>query len=350
MAFDSKFIYAYQAGKGLLKFGATESTSSKLGQCYFKNSGMSDDHRHFMFFEGQLYCRAKNTDDKPFVLVDTETLQEITDNEEFNKKIEALKPSVPADNNEEEKKAEEKEEDEKTPDGPKLGWTKTESDDELKEGRYLCESPLFTDGRDIYVVSTEREVKVTKKEEEDLDEDRKELVVKKWNLEVYDGHTWKFKQSYEIKLDVKVKGLDEQISDAEEKEIESTKLVRESFGVKTIAYCSFATNGTKLLVGENKRWHIFDLTTSKWQFNLILTTGNWGYDYASNTFWEITCEPQVKSFKIPAFKRLDTGLKQSKSIIEYINSKVNEIQGLQTVKDKLSMKTPKTLFKTLIKK
>ena len=120
------------------------------------------------------------------------------------KKIQSLKEKLP----EEEKKEIQPEEDEKTEETqapaeiPVLGWTKEDSDEELKAGRYLCASPLITDGADIYVISTIREVKIIKKEDENLDEDKKELVIVKWNLEIYDGKTWKFKKSVEIKLDV----------------------------------------------------------------------------------------------------------------------------------------------------
>ena len=352
MTFDSQFIYAYQHGKGLLKFGASDSAATKLGRLISKNSSFSDDHRSFMYLNGKLYCRFKNSDGKPFTLINTETLEEITNNEEFNKKIEALKEKGP----EEEKKEAEQEEDEKTEEEkkpeeiPKLGWTKEDSEEELKGGRYLCASPLFTDGVDIYVISTIREVKIIRKEDENLDEDRKELAITKWNLEVYDGSTWKFKKSVEIQLDIKHRGIDEHMTEAEEKEIDAIKQLRESFNANHLAYCSFATNGTKLLVGENNRWHSYDINKLKWNFNLELTEGNWAYNYMTNTFWQITSSPEVKSFKIPAFKRLETGISHSKGIIEYINNKVKDIQKLQTVADKLTKRTPKNLFKNLMKK
>ena len=40
----------------------------------------------------------------------------------------------------------------------------------------------------------------------------------------------------------------------------------------------------------------------------------------------------------------------SKGIIEYINSKVKEVQDIQSVENKVGKFTPKTLFKTLLKK
>ena len=350
---DSDYIYVYQKDKGLFKFGFKDSVDTKLGYLYQKNSGMSSENRYFMYLNGKLYCRTSNSDGKPFTLVDTETLEEVTDNEEFNKKIDALKEKQEEQHKEEEeKKADVEEEDSKTPEGHTLEWTKEEDDaEDKKPGRYLCESPLFTDGQNIYVISTDREIKITRKEEDpELEEDKKDLVVAKWNLEVYDSETWKFKESIEIKLDVKVRGLDEVVSEAEEKETENIKSIRESFSMSNIANCSFATNGTRLLVGENKKWHVYELKDKKWSFNIQLTSSHWGFDYLTNTFWEITPEKQLKSFKIPALKRIETGDSSAKGIIEYINAKVAEVQGLQTVKDKLGKTTSKTLFKNLLKK
>jgi hypothetical protein len=371
---DSHYIYLYQKDKGLHKFGYSDSVDTKIGRLYKKNSGMSDANRYFMYLNGKLYCRAPNSEEKPFSLVDKDTLEETTDNEEFNKKIEALIKKTEnegEEKKEEEKKEEEKKEEEKKeekketkkeakkeakkeeePKGPKLEWTKIEDDDEEKKGgRYLCESPLFTDGEHIYVISTEREIKITKKEEEDLDEDRTDLVIKKWFLEVYDAKDWSFKNSIELKLDIKVRGLDEVISEAEEKETDYIKKLRESLSMQNITNCSFTTNGYRLLIGETNRWHIYDLKSHKWTFGIGLTNDPWGFDYATNTFWELTSSQVLQSFKIPAFKRIETkGDSSSKGIIEYINAKVNEIQKLQTVKDKIGKTTAKTLFKNLKKR
>ena len=121
--------------------------------------------------------------------------------------------------------------------------------------------------------------------------------------------------------------------------------------MENITKCAFATNGNRLLVGENRHWHIYDLGTQKWSFNVELSNSNWGFDYNSNTFWEITSEGVLKSFKIPAFKRIESSEESNtKGIIEYINDKVNEIQGLQTVADKQGKITSKTLFKNLLKR
>jgi hypothetical protein len=352
---DNEYIYAYQTDKGLFKLGFKNSIDTKLGTLYKKNSGISEAHRYFMFFQGKLYCRTKNSDRKPFVLIDVETLEEITDNEDFNKKVEALtavKAEEEGENKEENKTLDEEEEKKEESKTPVLEWTKEEDDDEEKKsGRYLCESPLFTDGHNIYVISTKREIKITKKEEEpELEEDRKDLIISQWNIEIFDGETWQFKDSIDLKLDIKQRGLDEVISETEEKETDNIKRLRESFSMEHIANCSFATNGHRLLVGEKKNWHIFDMKERKWTFNLTLTSNFWGFDYMTNTFWEITGEGAVKSFKIPSFRRIETGESSSKGIIEYINSKVEEVQHLQTMTTKIGKTSAQTLFKNLLKK
>jgi hypothetical protein len=98
----------------------------------------------------------------------------------------------------------------------------------------LCESPLITDGKDIYVISTLREEHIVKKEEENLDEDRKELRVIKWILEIYDGTTWEYKKSIDLKIDVKPRNLDEVLTEEEEKELENIKKLKESFAMSNI--------------------------------------------------------------------------------------------------------------------
>ena len=110
---------------------------------YNHNSGLSGDGCYFMYLNGQLYRRAKNSDEKPFELINTETLEEISENEAFNKKIESIKKKKKEEteaegDKEEEKKEEVVEEDSKEPDNtPHLTWTSEEDAEEKKPGRYL---------------------------------------------------------------------------------------------------------------------------------------------------------------------------------------------------------------------
>jgi hypothetical protein len=348
---DSEYIYLYQSGKGVFKFGQSDMPSTKLGKCYGKNTGMSDEHRYLLYFDGKLYCRYSNSDRKPFTMINPETLQEITEDEEFNKKMEEHLKEEEKEEKEEDKEEDKEKEKEKEPAKPKLEWTHNEEEeDDKRNGRYLCESPLFTDGKDFYLISTMREIEIIPKEEENLDEDRKELRVKAWNLEVYDSNTWEYIKSVEIKLDVIERGIDEILSEKQEKERAMIKEVREQF--ESICKCNFATNGTKLLVGANHKWHIYNLETQEWTFDVPLTGDSWGYDYVTNTFWEVNSLPQVKSFKIPALGKrvLTESASVKKGIIEYLNSRAKKVRASQSIKNKLTKRTPKTLFKRLMKK
>jgi hypothetical protein len=143
MTFDSDYIYLHQSGKGLFKLGQSDSISTKLGSLYKSNTSFTDSSSYFMHFNGQLYHRCKNSDGKPFTLVNKETLQEITDDEAFNKRIEALKPKAKEEceegkKEEDSKKAEVEEDVKEAEDAPKaevprLEWTKEDEDDETKK-------------------------------------------------------------------------------------------------------------------------------------------------------------------------------------------------------------------------
>ena len=145
MVFDKDFIYAFQRGKGLYKLGLSDSVSTKLGSLYWRNTSLSDNSGAFLHLNDKLYYRSSNSDEKPFVLIDKETLEEVTENEEFNKKVESLKPKKEDDEGEgdkakeeDEKKPEIEEDNKEDPNELHLGWTKVEDDDEdMKDGRYL---------------------------------------------------------------------------------------------------------------------------------------------------------------------------------------------------------------------
>jgi len=63
---DTDFIYLYQKDQGLFKYGHSDSVDTKIGYLYKKNSGMTESSRYFMYLNGNLYSRCKNSDEKPF--------------------------------------------------------------------------------------------------------------------------------------------------------------------------------------------------------------------------------------------------------------------------------------------
>ena len=81
-----------------------------------------------------------------------------------------------------------------------LGWTQNEKDDELIFKRNLCASPIITDGFDIYVISTIRK-KITSKDPDEYSDGENKYEISNWNLEIYNGITWEFKKSIEIKIE-----------------------------------------------------------------------------------------------------------------------------------------------------
>lgn len=88
---DSDFVYVYQPEEGLFKYGHSDSVDTKIGYLYKKNKKMDGKNKYFMYLNGNLYCRTKNSDGKPFMLINRETLKEIVS---INLQIRALCLSV----------------------------------------------------------------------------------------------------------------------------------------------------------------------------------------------------------------------------------------------------------------
>jgi len=112
----------------------------KVGYVEQENTSLfSSEKCKILYLKGWLYVRSSNSDLKPFKLVDPETLNEIEGDEltAFNEKLEKLKR---------------KEEDDWNKNI--LEWSKESYDEEKdRTGRYLCGSPLITDGQNLYLVA-----------------------------------------------------------------------------------------------------------------------------------------------------------------------------------------------------
>ena len=91
------------------------------------------------------------------------------------------------------------------------------------------------------------------------------------------------------------------------------------------------------------------MKTQKWNFNIEITHRIWGYNPISDTFYEITGKREIRSFKIHSFKTSETVSSKSLRITEYFNNKVKEVTKCQKISDKLTKRTPNTLFKKLLK-
>lgn len=131
--FDEKNIFIHQEGKGIKKLVKTWGQVMKVGYVEQENTNLfSSEKCKILYLKGKLYVRSSNSDLKPFKLVNPETLNEIEGDEltAFNEKLEQIKRKEDDDRNKN-----------------ILEWSK-ESYDEEKDwtGRYLCSSPLITDG------------------------------------------------------------------------------------------------------------------------------------------------------------------------------------------------------------
>jgi hypothetical protein len=69
---------------------------------------------------------------------------------------------------------------------PILEWTQDNFSEELKEGRYLTNSPMFTDGKLLYVVSQWKSAQSG----EEGDSDGESFKVKSLHVERYDPETF----------------------------------------------------------------------------------------------------------------------------------------------------------------
>jgi hypothetical protein len=98
---DSDYIYVYQKDKGLHKFRYSDSVDTRISRLHKQEPGMSDANRYFMYPNGKLYYYTSNSSDYPLSQIDTDTLEETTDNEEFGKKVEVLVKNYEADGNKE---------------------------------------------------------------------------------------------------------------------------------------------------------------------------------------------------------------------------------------------------------
>ncbi len=126
-----------------------------------------------MFLNGRLYVWSSNSDLKPFKLVDPVTLNEIEGDElaAFNAKLDDIKR---------------KEGDERNQNI--LEWSKDSFEEEKdKAGRYLCNSPMFTDGNNIYLVAQWKHMATEDGDESSEQEGEKELKVHRIKVEIYDS-------------------------------------------------------------------------------------------------------------------------------------------------------------------
>lgn len=161
---------------------------------------------------------------------------------------------------------------------------------EAEEYRILRHTPLFSEGKYIYVVSTYVTGNIDN--------------VVAWEVEAYKPETLEFVKAVRLQLDPEEK---EGITQEQQAKIaEETELLKESLGRHTIKNTSFATNGETLCIESGSMMFFFDLNFGSRLPETLdkIPNEKSGYNYHTNTFWYFKSESALtlKSYKIEGFE------------------------------------------------
>ncbi|CDW73494.1 UNKNOWN [Stylonychia lemnae] len=265
-ASDGQYIYMHQEGLGLLKMG-TGAQGQMIAQVYLhKNEYKSGEQVSLLHLNGKLYCRADSIKPKPFVVINTNTLEEEKDEFELEKEDQNLE------------------------------WKENE-----ETGRSLTHTPLISDGRYIYVIAQKKAPKKKKEDSKEGDEDNAEqdkddnkppmLVV-----ECYDPQTPSLKFVREVFL---YKNEDYQ------------PFIKSSNSVDFIRDSSYTTNGQVILIQTNTHTFVFDLKTGFRIFKVKFTSEDDQnkkliYDFQNNVFYSFKHtqeKTKIEVLQITNFKK-----------------------------------------------
>lgn len=157
MTTNGEFLFYHKNGQGLYKLNNFSKSNSCI-DLIERNADFSWEAGHSMcFFNEKLYVRTPGENEKPFMIIDPNTLKE---EEKFEPELEKEEPN--------------------------MLWT--EKKDE-KTGRHLKDSPLFTDGKYFYLVSQKHMVKDKDAPEDEEQHDEPPALVVEW----FDPSTNSFK-------------------------------------------------------------------------------------------------------------------------------------------------------------
>ena len=146
VTFDDKYMYIHQDGRGLKKLMKTEGQSQKVGYTIQENTSLYSGQKcKILFLNNRIYLRTSDSDKhRPFKLINPDTLNEIEGEELelLNKKFDDIQRKETDDRNDH-----------------VFEWG-IENHEEKKDqpGRYLIASPIFSEGRYIYVVAQWKKV------------------------------------------------------------------------------------------------------------------------------------------------------------------------------------------------
>ena len=272
-AFDGTYAYLHARDIGLLKVG-TGAGGSTLARVYAHNRLFALGEKcKLVYLAGRLLSRSSECRHRAFVEIDRETLQEVGEESDDEVEDEA---------EEADRRRRKRREAEAAARGPRspLAWTPA------AEGRNLRETPLFTDGRFLYVVAVHKEGKKGEEKEEEGDDEAFED--KKLTLETWDA-------AGETKL----------------REVDLRKSTTVNFvrGPRFLRRALFCTNGAYLIVFCKQKLHFFDVRTGLRLEKASLESPKEVilFDSVNHIFWSIDRESKrLSTFTMPAFKKFSS--------------------------------------------
>ena len=282
IGFDDKYIYLFSNNCGLFKIGLKNTTTTKAGLAIkLSHTVESNSITNIVWIKNRLFI--SNNSEHIISLVDKHSLTQITGDEEKrmleeskrDKKLEWNAPSL-----------------EKT---ALNDLSNAMENCEAEEYRTLVSTPLFTDGSNLYLISTYVVGDPYSKNEVGYD------------VEVFSPDTWKWIKTIRLLLDP------EECPDLTQDKLNSisqeTAVVKHFLSQNNICRCICATNGKVMAIAKDGKMFFFDLDTGRRyrdSVNTPITEG--GYDHLTNTFWYYKPNSTIttlKSFKVEGFKSTD---------------------------------------------
>ena len=282
--FDDKYVYLWNYNTGLFKIGMKSTISTKRGLIYsFSSTESAYLFKQVLFLKNKLYVRNYMDLNTPFKIYDRNTLEVIEPDDYKNNLIKCQR------NN--------------NSDAWNTQILEVTNSSYLEEAirrgeaekfRTLVETPLFTDGKHIYVISTYVIEGAYEKEEVG------------YEVEAYCPDTWKCIKSFKLILEPE---QDQNISnEASMKIVEETEMIKNCLLQSSILKSYCATNGQTMTFTQNGKMFFFDLETGlRYPETIEVPKTDGGYNYLTNTFWHYNSSaknPTLKSFKIDGFKNV----------------------------------------------
>lgn len=331
VTFDDKYIYVHQDGRGIKKLVKTEGGATKVGYTIQENTQLYRGQKcKILFLNGRIYLRTSDSENhRPFKLINPDTLNEIEGEEleTLTKKFDDIKR---------------KETDERN--AHVFEWG-IENHEEKKDqpGRYLITSPLFSEGRYIYVVAQWKKVQSEDGDISSEDEGEQSLKINKLKVEVYDPETLQFVK--EVQLNFGKKNNDWNYDP------------KEFFNrcVRNWEHLSWSTNGKEIIIQYDYTAFFNAESGELIYYNSDSSCETFHYDYTLNQFWNITQDDVVASFKKGVISNFSSSEKQQtsskiSSLADFRKTRFNLALKAQENLEKIQPRTSKTIFKELIKK